>query len=485
MRNIKFFSRLKTKFFLWLLGSMTVIAAAISGLLFLTFHGEIEQRMEGLVLEEVGMGRDIVQNLLDSGVALPELKRLLRPVSRSEVLSLAVVDAGGRAVLRLQSNEGEPRQGLPSQDEIRETLQRGVTFADMHGRRFAAGLPIRLRSGETGVFYITVRHKSWWRKGPPYRLLLSIAVVLVVGWLLSWPIARHLARPLDEMAATADALGKGDLDARITLKRRHFRRSGDEHGDEIDSLAHSFNAMAGNLQKIVLGHKQLLGDISHELRSPLARLKVGLELAHKEAGEETAQYLQGVEAQADAIDELIGELLAYSRLETAPYELHLEDFPPRQLLEEAALPLRAEREARHIAVEFHGAEAPALISADRRLLLRALGNGLKNALVYAPEGSTVILGLRTEQGRLIYSVADRGPGVPVEMLERIFEPFVRTDAARARASGGTGLGLAIARRCMEAHGGGAEATLGEEQSGLTLSLWLPWSPPGDAPHKGG
>jgi two-component system sensor histidine kinase CpxA len=464
-----FHGRLQTKIFLWLLAAMTVTAAAASGVAFLLFHGEFERRLEQLVLAEVGMGRDIMQNLIDSGRGPREVERLLVPVTHGETLSVAVVDEGGREIVLLDPAAGEARRTVPTQAEIRRTLERGASFGEVGRRRYAAGLPIRLASGEPGVFFVTLRGKPWWRKGPPYRSLISIAVVLVVGWLLSWPIARHLARPLGGMAATADALGKGDLSARIAIGRRHRRR----RRDEMNTLAESFNAMADNLQNLVVGHKQLLGDISHELRSPLARLKVGLELARKEAGPGAAEYLDGVEAQANAVEGMIEELLTYSRLEAAPYELHRETFPPGEVLEEVAALLQGEREAREIALDLRAEGGPSTVSADRRLLVRALGNAVRNAIAYAPEGSTVAVGLQAEAGRLVFSVSDGGEGVPEEMLERIFQPFVRTDAARSRATGGVGLGLAIARRCMEAHGGGAEAAAGPEGRGLTLRLWLP------------
>jgi signal transduction histidine kinase len=113
------------------------------------------------------------------------------------------------------------------------------------------------------------------------------------------------------------------------------------------------------------------------------------------------------------------------------------------------------------------------LQADRRLLERALGNVLRNAVALSPAGGRVELTVIREPGRLVFTVSDEGPGVPPELCERIFQPFVRADAARSRSTGGVGLGLAIVRRCMEAHGGGASASAGPEGRGLAVRLWLP------------
>jgi two-component system sensor histidine kinase CpxA len=326
-----------------------------------------------------------------------------------------------------------------------------------------AALPIDLPNGERGAMFVVVKHADWRADRHPLRLWGGLALILGVVWLLSWPLAAHLTRPLRRLADAAERLGSGDLTIRSDLRRR----------DEIGRLAERFNRMADNLQRLVLGHKQLLSDVSHELRTPLARLRVALELARKEAGPAAMPYLERVEGQAEAMDELIGELLAFARLDASPDAFQPEPVDPRALLEEAARAHRAEAEARRIALSLHSEGAPASVPADRARLARALGNLLRNAIAHGPEGSTLHLTAGVEGTRLVFRVRDEGPGVPPEQRESIFQPFYRTDTARNRASGGVGLGLAIARRCMEAQGGGAYAEAGQGGVGLSVALWLP------------
>ena len=147
--------------------------------------------------------------------------------------------------------------------------------------------------------------------------------------------------------------------------------------------------------------------------------------------------------------------------------------------------LEPEARSRKISISLEDRAGVEEFLGDRQSLRRALTNGLSNALAYAPEGSTVRLELVREKGNLAFRISDEGPGVPPEMLEKIFQPFFRADSARSRTTGGVGLGLAIARRSMEAHGGGAQAEAGARGRGLVLTLWLPWrAPEGEEPARG-
>jgi two-component system sensor histidine kinase CpxA len=378
-------------------------------------------------------------------------------------VALTVAREDGSPHLRIVPPRVPPESApAPDAGVVAEILSRGEKVEWRRGGGLSAGLPIRLPSGERAVFYVSGRHARWGeREG--WRALPGLALILGVAWLLCWPLASHLANPLRRLAATADALGRGDLSARIALRRR----------DEIGTLARRFNAMAENLQRLVARHKQLLADISHELRSPLARMRVALELARAEGGPSAAPYLDTMGRQADALEGLIEELLAYSRLDATPQEPAREQFRVQALLEEVMAAHAAQADAKRIRIDsaVEGALEP--LWAERRLLARALGNVLGNALAHAPEGSAISIRASAEPGAVLLAVRDEGPGVEPALLERIFEPFVRADAARGRESGGVGLGLAIARRALEAHGGAAWAENNPGRRGLTVKLWLP------------
>ena len=475
------------KFYLWILVALTVSVAVASGTMIVLSDSGHERNFSSWMLSEARIGRDILANLLAGGVSPAQLRKAIAPLARHSRFSIAVLRPGNQVVVALPPNGRDTAAILPNAAES-AAIQTDGHLVDFHREgRVTLGLPIDLPGGETGIFFITMK-KRFWRGGvPSWHFLAGLGAILVVAWALSWPLAAHLSRPLRKLSEAADALGRGDLSTRIDLRRR----------DEVGRLGERFNAMADNLQKLVMGHKQLLADISHEIRSPLARLKVALELARQEATARTSartsagtsvgaspespaggsDALDRLERQADAIEAMAAELLDYSRLEIAPYELKRETIQPVQLLEEAAAELRDDALARDLKIELPADSGPQAglpaIQGERRLLARALGNVLRNALEHAPAGSAVRAGAALEGARLVFHVTDQGPGAPERLLERIFQPFIRADVSRSRATGGVGLGLAIARRCMEAHGGGAEARPGPQGRGLTVRLWLP------------
>lgn len=469
-------SRLIFTFYLWFLLALTLTVASAAGFFALWSERGWETRARGLVLRQVGLARDLAEILARAPGGWDETGRRLLPILREEGMGLTITRADGSPVLRLLP-EGLPEAAAPPPDPTRVAeILAGAPAVDWRGPgAVAAGVPIRLPSGEPGLFYVSGRH-GWEGRHGGWRFLPGLAVILAVAWLLCWPLAAHLAHPLRRLAAAADRLGKGDLSARIAMRRR----------DEIGALARRFNAMAENLQRLVSGHKQLLADISHELRSPLARLRVALELARAETRPEwgAAPYLETIDRQAEALDVLIEELLDYSRLDAMPQQPAREPISVQALLDEAAAARAVQAEAKGVHIETAVEPGAETLRGDRRLLARALGNVLENALAHAPEGSRVALLARAEPGAVLIAVRDEGPGVEPALLERIFEPFVRADPARGRGTGagGVGLGLAIVRRALEAQGGAAWAEnnpgRGPERSGLTVKLWLP-APGGD------
>ncbi len=466
------------KFYLWILVALTVSVAAASGTVILLTHQGRERNFPSWILSEASVGRDIAANLLAGGMTPEKLQNAIAPLALHSRFSITVLGAGAEVLVGLPPH-GQSAAILPNAEESAAIQTEGHLVNFHREGRVALGLPISLPRGKTGIFFITMEKGSWRRGALSLHFLAALGAILVVAWGLSWPLAAHLSRPLRKLSEAADALGRGDLSTRIDLRRR----------DEVGRLGERFNAMADNLQQLVMGHKQLLADISHEIRSPLARLKVALELARQEAAAvQTTGTSAGasgggsatfdrLERQADAIEAMAAELLDYSRLEIAPYELKTETIRPAQLLEEAAAELRDDAQSRDLEIELLADTAPEaglpVIQGERRLLARALGNVLRNALEHAPAGSVVRAGAALEGERLVFHVTDQGQGAPEHLLERIFQPFIRADGSRSRATGGVGLGLAIARRCMEAHGGGAEARPGPEGRGLTVRLWLP------------
>jgi two-component system sensor histidine kinase CpxA len=233
-----------------------------------------------------------------------------------------------------------------------------------------------------------------------------------------------------------ERFGQGDLSTRFETARR----------DELGDLARTFNRMADRIQTLLAAERRLLLDISHELRSPLARLGVAAELAR--SGEDRGGALDRIQKEADRLNSLVGELLQVTRAEGDPASLHFEPVRLDELVRDIVETNRIEATARGSELKLD-IEAAAQIQGKPELLRRAVENVIRNAIRHAPAGTAVEV---TVKERSIL-VRDRGPGVPEQDLARIFDPFYRVENDRNRSSGGAGLGLAIARRAIELHKG--------------------------------
>jgi signal transduction histidine kinase len=265
----------------------------------------------------------------------------------------------------------------------------------------------------------------------PQDLWLIGAVVLLCYWL-----AVHLTQPVRRLQKAVERFGQGDLSTRFETNRR----------DELGDLARTFNRMADRIQTLLAAERRLLLDMSHELRSPLARLGVAVELAR--SGEDRGSALDRIQKEADRLNSLVGELLQVTRAEGDPASLHFEPVRLDDLVRDIVDTNRIEATARGSELKLE-MDAAAEIQGHPELLRRAVENVIRNAIRHAPAGTAVEVMVK---GRAIL-VRDYGPGVPEADLARIFDPFYRVENDRNRSSGGAGLGLAIARRAVELHKG--------------------------------
>ena len=222
--------------------------------------------------------------------------------------------------------------------------------------------------------------------------------------------------------------------------------------DELASLAADFDEMAEKIQSLVDSQRRLLGDISHELRSPLARLNVALELARQRSGAEATSALERIQREAENLNEMIGQLLALTRLESGAEEIRKTDFDLKTLVSEIVKDADFEARGRNRTVKLESPERCPMVG-NEQLLRRAIENVIRNAVQYTPEGTEVEVNLTCKQPNAVITVRDHGAGVPENALAEIFRPFYRVDDARDREAGGVGLGLAIAERAVRLHGG--------------------------------
>jgi two-component system sensor histidine kinase CpxA len=240
--------------------------------------------------------------------------------------------------------------------------------------------------------------------------------------------------------------------------------------DELASLAADFDLMAEKIESLINSQRRLLGDISHELRSPLARLNVALELARQRAGADAASALERIQHEAENLNEMIGQLLALTRLESGAEGLRKTAFDLVELVNSITADANFEAAGRNRTVRFKS-NGPCTIVGNELLLRRAIENVVRNAVQYTAEGTEVEVELKSEGGAVI-TIRDHGEGVPENALREIFRPFYRVDEARDREAGGVGLGLAIADRAVRLHDGSVEAA-NEITGGLFVTIKLP------------
>lgn len=299
----------------------------------------------------------------------------------------------------------------------------------------------------------------------PRDFWFRICVSFVIGGLVCYGLAWHLTSPIRRLRAATQRLATGDLSSRVDI--------GDTgRGDEIADLVRDFNRMAERIERLVTAQKQLVRDISHELRSPLARLSVALGLARREAVPSTISALDRIERETERLNEMIGELLTLSLLESGSEHFEKTFFDLTELVEEVTRDADFEAAGSNRSVRFQPGE-PVMVPGNREMVRRALENVVRNGVRYTEQGTAVEVRMNREDSEwAVLSVRDHGPGLPEEALTEIFSPFYRHAEARDRQSGGTGIGLAITERAVHLHSGEVRAS-NAAGGGLLVTIRLP------------
>lgn len=287
----------------------------------------------------------------------------------------------------------------------------------------------------------------------PDHLFILAAAVLLCYW-----FALHLTSPVRALQKAVERFGRGDLTARVGSTRK----------DELGQLARTFDRMAGRIETLLAAERRLLLDISHELRSPLARLGVAVELAR--SGDDLDSALNRIQKESDRLNSLVGQLLQVTRAEGDPNSLRRNPVRLDELVQQLVDDSKIEASARGCSLHYEKGQ-PATVEGDPELLRRAIENVIRNAIRHSPKEAPVDVTLARNNGNVVVDIRDRGPGVPEQALPRLFDPFYRVEDDRNRNTGGIGLGLSIARRAIELHKGSIRARNAEP--GLEVELVLP------------
>ncbi|NMM42302.1 ATP-binding protein [Pseudoalteromonas arctica] len=322
-------------------------------------------------------------------------------------------------------------------------------------------IKINLPEGQFYLYEIDENHQ------PPFfirlklmPIWLKVIIALLASLTLSFIFSRNLIAPINHLKQAAIKLSDGDLTARAEIDPNRQ--------DELAVLGRDFNSMATQLEQLISAQKRLLADISHELRSPLTRLKMATGLAQMQTPEENQTYLLRIEKEANQLDKMIADVLQVSRLEAKSQALSLHQQSLQIIIDHVLNDAQFEAKQTHKQLLVNG-NLNIDIHCDESLIASALENVLRNAIKYSEKNITITLSL---SDAIYIEICDDGPGVEPQNLTKLCEPFFRQSDARDRTSGGTGLGLAIAKNAIAAHAG--SLTLHNKQpSGLCVRIALP------------
>jgi signal transduction histidine kinase len=273
--------------------------------------------------------------------------------------------------------------------------------------------------------------------------VLTGLVAAVLALAMVQFLAHGMTYPLREMAAAARAMAAGDYERRVTATSR----------DEVGELARAFNEMSRQLAEVDRLRRDLVANASHELRTPLGALRVRLENIVDGVEKADATAIEDALKQVERLGDLVEQLLDLSKLESGAVPLELTEVRAEELLERVVAEWSDHADARGVRIELAQGSPDLVLRIDAERMRQVLANLIANAVRHSPEPGRVLLTARAKNGRARLEVADEGPGIAADDLERVFERFYRSDRARSPDAGGAGLGLAIARWIVELHGG--------------------------------
>jgi signal transduction histidine kinase len=432
-------ARLHSRIYLHFLAVLVVVGLATSLVFALGTRGAFQRDVVERMVRHVA---SLAAERFDDRAALGER---LRQIRADLAVDVTVRAPDGRVVAA-----AGPELPPLARYEAAELSARGIV-ARPRPRWTAATLVRDPTSGKVlGTIQAAADRRLGWAAFLQPALIVTLVLVLVAA--ATRPLARRISRPLERLTDAARRIGAGDLAARAPVPPVGRWRRRARAPEELTQLTGAFNDMAGRVERMVQSQRELLANVSHELRSPLARIRVALELLPRSP--EAEARIRDVERDLAELERLIEDVLTAARLDATGLPAHLAPVDAHALL--ADIVERARLDPVTAGHEVRVADgAPVSVTADEALLRRAVWNLVENAAKYG--APPITLSATRDGGQVAISVEDEGPGIAAAERERVLDPFHRGAAARAaRAAGdtgGVGLGLTLARRVAEAHGG--------------------------------
>ncbi len=452
----------------WKLLSFFLISITLASLVILLMFSlfgaqtEIHPRLKQFLLEEtVRINKQITVRLTTT--SLP-LKTILDQVYQEEDVSVRIFDLDGNQ-RAASTAEKIKKISYISPSLIQETITTGTSFRNIFKRWmwiYVVSMPLDIDTASTLLL-----QAYFPRTEKPQLLMprgLTIALLLVAAF--TAVITRFLTKPIRELIKGAQEVAKGHFG--VTVKVRS--------NDEISHLKQNFNKMSQRLADYHQSRKELFADISHEIRSPLARIQTDAEILIDRDMEkkDREQHLKAICEDVKGINQVIEDLSILTKIEYNQLKMTPEPGSVQQLLSQEISKFRLQLEDKNITLREIIPPAIPLVTMDAKRIGQVISNLLTNSLRYTPPGGNMEIGLEKNGSLVRIWVKDTGPGIPQEALTRIFNRFYRVDKSRSRISGGTGLGLAIAKHFVEAHGGTIQAE-SEMGKGTCISFTIPLS----------
>ncbi|MBV8847166.1 MAG: HAMP domain-containing protein [Bryobacterales bacterium] len=441
------------RIFLWFCAGSLLLAAVIVGALLFTTPDALSTAWRrvgrGAVVSAARVAAETYESSGSSGLSI-----YMQKLAADTGLHPQLFDSSGRDL-----------NGSPSPDMVRDLASLSSPPQDrltLLAPPDTAAVRVRGPSGSLYSFLTTLPRRTDRIVWSP-RLILSF---VLFGCLVCYLLARSLTAPMVRLRALTSRFSGGDLATRVTEASLLRRR------DEIGGMARDFNDMAMRIETLMRGQKRLLADVSHELRSPLTRMRLSVGLLRRSVGAEGSTSVSRIERDIERLDSLIQQLLVLSRLECAATPPPMEKLDLAQIVTEIVADAAFEAQSMNRGVRLVEC-CPSVVLGEQRFLHGAVENVIRNAVRYTkPETEVQVRLFRPEgAGRAVITVVDSGPGVLESELTHIFEPFYRVGEARERESGGVGLGLAITRQVVNLHGGSVQA-FNQPGGGLEVQIAL-------------
>ena len=444
------------KIFLWFWFSIALVVAALTVVNWSTQSEPIMRQWQTFIGEAVNINSQTAVQIYENEGQRGLDEYLNRVAGADRVIALGMFDQNAK---QIAGNKLSPEASAM----LGRTFDgNNIEFIRQPEQTIAAK-KILLKDGST-YFYL-IQYKR-----PPQtplltelwnRILQILAVILTAGLVCYW-LARYLSSPIGKLRKATKRLSAGNFDTRVADEIGNRR-------DELAALGKDFDDMAERIETLINSQKRLTRDVSHELRSPLARLNVALELAKTKSNSDTQKLLERIEREGKQLNDMISQILTLSKLESQSETIEKHDINIGKLIEKVVSDADFEAVSQNKKVEIVQ-NSNARIFGNENLLKSAVENVLRNAVRYTKD--KVEVSVNGGASETVIKIRDHGSGVPADELEKLFTPFHRVHEARERKSGGVGLGLAIAEQAVHAHKGKISADNASD-GGLIVEIKLP------------